>query len=518
MSAKARPSRRPLRSSNGASHAKKRGVAGKGLSLEMKRMQDEEISSDDDDDDDGNYGGKRQGHAGYDDEDVDLETPDEKRRRLAKMYLSQVTSAAEKDQDSSEDDDDDDDGEYVSHALKIDRLKREGRHYKSLHHGFSTLNLKDTTYRHCTGHRGPITCLALSEDGGRQVYTGGKDNAVICWDTETGKREELAKAWNPSLETQAHEGEILAIAVSSDGRYCASGGRDKLIRMYDRRSKVAEVKTLQGHNGAISALAFQVGGMALFSGSHDRTIKHWDVGTLSYVETLFGHQVRGSSSWRSCARRRVRTFACVCGCMQSFFFLSTLQSYSLKTHVQDAVLALDCGRDLKPVSAGSDRSARVWKVETGSHLVFRKHSSPIDCAQIVGEKTFISGGQDGRINLWSENSRGPLASVSNAHGLEEQSGCPRWITSLAAVKASDCFASGSHDGLVRIWSCSSDEASIKAALDIPLKGFVNGIAANSELLVAGCGREHRLGRWWSLRHSEAKDRLTIIRYGKHLEN
>jgi ribosomal RNA-processing protein 9 len=207
-----------------------------------------------------------------------METPDEKRRRIAKSYLQQVASNQE------------DNEEQIAEKLRTERLSREGRLYEDLSQTFANVKLKDVTHHNYNGHHGTITCLALS-DNNTHIYTGGKDNAVICFDTETGKREILKAAWSRSSESLSHEGEILALAVSSDGRFVAAGGRDCVVRLFDRRSRDTEVQTLRGHNGPVSALSFQTGSHALFSGSHDRTVKYWEAGSGAYVETQFGHQV-----------------------------------------------------------------------------------------------------------------------------------------------------------------------------------------------------------------------------------
>lgn len=144
-----------------------------------------------------------------------------------------------------------------------------------------------------------------------------------------------------------------------------------------------------------------------------------------------------------------------------------------------------------------------------SHLVYRGHKGPIDAIQILTEETFVSGSQDGKLCLWKDSKKTPMASVVDSHGTEL--GCPRWVSSLASIKASDTFVSGSNDGFVRIWSTRNDK--INQVTAIPISGFVNGLAVSSRLMVAGCGREHRLGRWWSMK---SKDRLTIVRFPQDL--
>lgn len=70
-------------------------------------------------------------------------------------------------------------------------------------------------------------------------------------------------------DTQSHSGEVLSVAVSSDGKYVASGGRDKLIHIFDSRTN-EEIKSFSGHRDDVTCLSFQRDSMSLFSGSLDR--------------------------------------------------------------------------------------------------------------------------------------------------------------------------------------------------------------------------------------------------------
>ncbi len=79
---------------------------------------------------------------------------------------------------------------------------------------------------------------------------------IIRWDLETGgKTFSIKRAETPETE-DGHTSEILALAVSWDGRYLASGGRDKLLRVWDARTG-ARVEAFKGHRDAISCLAFR---------------------------------------------------------------------------------------------------------------------------------------------------------------------------------------------------------------------------------------------------------------------
>lgn len=141
------------------------------------------------------------------------------------------------------------------------------------------------------------------------------------------------------------------------------------------------------------AIAFRLGTLQLYSSSFDRTLKVFDLATLSYVETLFGHQ----------------------DCIQHVAALR-------------GELALSAG--------GRDKTIRFWKVAEESQLVFRggvasrirnvldgameddgvepeeggrRRRAPrgevkfvegsVDCVAMVDDTTFVSGGDSGCVSL-----------------------------------------------------------------------------------------------------------------------
>ncbi len=127
----------------------------------------------------------------------------------------------------------------------------------------------------------------------RSVFSCSKDGALIKWDLESGSKTYIKKSRSKDASRQlsGYLSELLCVALSSDDRYVASGGRDNCVRVFDARSKFAEINSFTGHRGAVTSLAFRNQSYSLFSGSQDRCIKHWNLSEMGYVETLFGHQV-----------------------------------------------------------------------------------------------------------------------------------------------------------------------------------------------------------------------------------
>lgn len=267
-------------------------------------------------------------------------------------------------------------------------------------------------------------------------------------------------------------------------------------------------------------------------------IKVFNLASLTYSETLFGHQ--------------------------------------------DRIQSLSALRNEYVVSAGGrDRTCRYWKIVDESQLVFRGGGSSrirdlidgvgfdpddepldpkpkkaratampsyvegsIDSVCMVDDKLFLSGGDSGSICLWTISKKKPLFTHALAHGTErltvtgtsdevvEQA---RWVTALYSVPYSDVFLSGSWDGQVKIWRlCKGDggtsadnirkfEAVGHIDVRLPSPGFINSlhaiippIAPNSQpnqlLVSTAIGQEHRLGRWKKLQNAKNLCLLTLINF------
>jgi WD40 repeat protein len=93
-------------------------------------------------------------------------------------------------------------------------------------------------------HRQPVTAVVLSKDSDKG-FSASKDGVIVHWDVETGKNEKYL--WPSENVLVSHHAKtplsakrskhVLALAVSSDGRYLASGGLDRHIHLWDVRSR-----------------------------------------------------------------------------------------------------------------------------------------------------------------------------------------------------------------------------------------------------------------------------------------
>ncbi|XP_052780912.1 U3 small nucleolar RNA-interacting protein 2-like isoform X2 [Mya arenaria] len=405
----------------------------------------------------------------YSSSEEEEETAQEKKLRLAKHYIAQI-EAEESGNILAEDVDRD----VISKRLKQDMLLQTGKLQKKVADNLETVNADShILFR---GHQLSVTCVVISTDS-QYVYSGGKDCSIIKWSVKERRKLKMIHGGRKGTEKKhvGHTGHILAMAISTDGNYLATGDADKLIHLWDAGT-MELIYTFKGHRDAVTGLSFRKDTHELYSCSDDRSVKIWNVDERAYVETLFGHQ--------------------------------------------DKITAIDClSRERAITAGGRDSTVRVWKILEESQLVFNAHKlCSVDCIALINESNFISGADDNSLSLWGAMKKKPLFTLRNVHGPKQadengnqrQSEEENWISAVAALHNTDLVASGSKDGCVRLWKCMNDCRKLEPVMAIPVVGFVNSLhfSTDGQYLVAGVGQEHRLGRWWS--NKAAKNSILVI--------
>lgn len=334
-----------------------------------------------------------------DDSDNELETPQEKKIRLAKKYLSELEDKFEEEKSEDEKDDEGHRSDRIAAHLKDSVLEKAGQLHRKVADDFKDewQNLNPSSSEVVilkNGHRKSLTCCIISNDT-RFVFTASKECSIIKWCRETGRRLRTAFG-NHRQDPEkfaGHTGSISTLAISTDDKFLASGGVNKVIHIW-RPEDMSHLHTFRGHRGSITGLAFRKSFHQLFSSSEDRMVKVWNLDEMSYVESLFGHH--------------------------------------------DTITSIDSFvRERALTSGGRDATIRLWKIPEESHLIYlTKGEATIDLVKFIDEGHFLSAADNGTISLWALAKKKPTVSINDSHGQGN------WVSAIASLRNTDLLASG----------------------------------------------------------------------------
>lgn len=400
-------------------------------------------------------------------------------------------------------------------------------------------------------HKLTPTSLCI-DNANRYAFTASKDGSIIKWCLKTNKI--CAKVYsiskkefesNKDLKQTRHHKHINCIAISSDNRFLATGGSDKLIRIYSPKD-LSWLHTFQKHKDEVTALAFRLNHSLLYSGSADKSVMLWtleDDDNRVFIDDLYGHE-------------------------------STVTSIDV------------LGKERVLTSGGRDQSIRIWKIVEQAQTVFETTHQSVDVTRYIDQQTFVSGGEDGSISVWTVMKRKPIFNLINAHPLKkvdekvdadgrryryDEIGLKNWISALATYSLKEVapaktthmgkkkrklkdgeelvtdgveddsdastddeddesssdeqiqdeededeistkpssrplalVASGSCNNEVKVWKLSKTGSDYALNLHQTFEclGFVNDLRFTSDgkKLLAVCGPEHKFGRWWRIPH------------------
>ncbi|MEU6787792.1 serine/threonine-protein kinase [Nonomuraea angiospora] len=223
------------------------------------------------------------------------------------------------------------------------------------------------------GHRGSVESVAVGQVNGRPVaVSGGQDGTVQVSDLATGDR-----VGDP---VGTGRGWVLSVAVGEvNGRpVVVSGDVDGTILMTDLATGTPMARRVNAHDGPVeSATVARLDGRPVAisgGGKGDHTVRVWDLATGEPI----GKPFRGHRSWA----------------------------------LGLAAAQLDDGRPIVVSGGYNDQTVRVWDLATGKPIgePFRDHRGLIEAVatgHLAGRLVAVSGGNDGRVRVWSLSSPYP---------------------------------------------------------------------------------------------------------------
>jgi WD40 repeat protein len=249
--------------------------------------------------------------------------------------------------------------------------------------------------------------IGLSRDGTRLV-SDSSSSTLSVWNVAQSEAQRTITVPRESRFVPDR------VALSSDGKLIAAGGRDNAIKLWDAGTG-RELFTLTGHRKSIRELAFSPDNKLLASGSQDADIKIWSVATGQEVQTLTAHG--------------------------------------------EGVIALAISSDGEKLASGSqDRTILIWDIESGEpDAAYTGHHEWVNAVAFSPDgKKLASGSVDGEIRIWEVRRRGPQGEPQMIERpLQTLSGHKGSVNSLTFNSDGKLLVSGSSDASMKLWDVAT---------------------------------------------------------------
>jgi len=125
-----------------------------------------------------------------------------------------------------------------------------------------------------------------------------------------------------------------------------------------------------------------------------------------------------------------------------------------------------------------------------TQYIFSSSINNVDSVKGINNWYFVSGGENGVLELWTSSKKKPVTTLENLHN-------KKWILSLGNVKNSDLLVSGSVDNYINIYNINLDIPKISIINQIYSPGSINNFdfSKDGSFFISSVGSDQRLGRW-----------------------
>jgi WD40 repeat protein len=285
-----------------------------------------------------------------------------------------------------------------------------------------------------SAHDGRVLAMSISPDG-RRLVTSGSDRTVKIWPLERG-------TLSPWL--LGHTRDVWRVTFSQDGRYLASGSTDGTVRVWNTADGSVKAVLPSGVETA-KGVAFAPDGR-LATGTHDGRLLVWDVEAqrLLAERHAHDHQVLGldvSSDGQFVAVSTEDATA-------SIWRLDDLVQQHRVAHASRVVTVTFSPDGCCVATSSEDFTAAVWSRTDGRQLAhLRGHADSVYAIAYSPDGRYLAtSSADRSIRVWS---------ARTYELLRELNGHADRVWSVAFSRDGQRLASASSDSSVKIWDTAT---------------------------------------------------------------
>jgi WD40 repeat protein/serine/threonine protein kinase len=339
--------------------------------------------------------------------------------------------------------------------------------------GFDGKDVVAVLGEHRRRHWGGINCLAVSPNG-KLLATGGFDRVIRIWDAADLRERFVIRPGG---------GTIINVVFLPNSAQLLSDGGQGTFELWDVETGKS-VRKFEGHSNSIYGLAISPDGAQALSGGEDKTLRLWSVDSGKELARFEGHTTEVTAVAFSPDRQHVLSAGNRLDSVIRIWDLPTRKQVRSLGGDQDGFRrAKYSGDGDRIIASGFNHQVRIWDAKTGNELHKLSHGADVIPAEFLGDKNHvISAEARGFVCLWNlendkEIRRFPVG----------------WLQDMALTSVGRQLVIGHTDGTVRLWDV--DTGKEVDPLTGPT-GAIHGLAfASDEIRVFAGGQDGKIRQW-----------------------